>query len=237
MEGELGGLAIAWSWWKDALFPFYCFSCGQEGAQLCQSCWESHPCELAPACCPFCHEENGEGKTCSLCAEQTFLDGCLALGFYRDPILRGLLQDWKFNSRRAAGQALKDWLKNFPLEQIFPPVDWSVTPVPLHRARQRERGFNQAEELARLVAEESGSDYLELLQRKEWTEPQARRALGERKVGDLDGAFEVINLVPPRVIICDDVLTSGATLDAAAKTLKEAGAQIVWGFTLVRADR
>jgi predicted amidophosphoribosyltransferase len=56
----------------------------------------------------------------------------------------------------------------------------------------------------------------------------------ERKLGDLDGAFRARAASPARVLLCDDVFTSGATLDAAAKCLKQAGAAEVWGFTIAK---
>lgn len=223
-------------WLTDGLFPIYCFCCRRERKKLCDDCAELFVCEPMETVCPFCHAPDSEGKTCENCCRETYLDGATSLGFYRDPILRGLLQSWKFSGDQTTGQMIKEWMKRFPLSQILPPVDWYVTSIPLHAARQRERGFNQAEEIARTVAEDINSPYFEFLQRREWTDPQARRGVEERKVGDLDGIFETISLVPPCVLLCDDVLTSGATMDAAAQALKEAGAQIVWGLTLARAD-
>lgn len=237
MESVFGSLAIdIGQWLKSGLFPLYCFNCRAEGWKFCPVCSENHATELAGAVCSFCHTPEDEGKTCPVCAEKTYLDGALSLSFYHDKVLRGLLQDWKFNGDQVAGAALLDWLAGFPLEQILPPVDWYVTAVPLHERRRRERGFNQAEILARAVAKEINSEYFEFLHRREWTNPQARRAAEDRRIGDLDGSFETTGLTPPCVLLCDDVLTSGTTMDAAAKVLKEAGAQLVWGFTLLRAD-
>lgn len=236
MESFRSGLAVkSWQWLKNGLFPVYCLVCRDEGWKFCENCQRETTIEVAPSCCPFCHEANLTGETCKNCAQKTFLDGCTTLSFYHDPVLRGLLQNWKFNGDEVAGRALIDWLKNFPLAEILPAFDWQVISIPLHEAKQRERGFNQADEIARAVAEEIGSRHLDLLSRIEWTDPQARRSAEDRKVGDLDGIFAVNGLVPPYVLICDDVLTSGATMDAAAKVLKEAGAQKVWGFTIVRA--
>lgn len=237
MESGWRGLAIKnWQWLKNALFPVYCLGCQTEGWKFCENCQQEILIKRAPSCCPFCHRSDLEGKTCAACKKKTFLDGATTIGFYHDPVLRGFLQNWKFNGDQAAGQALLDWLKDFFLIQILPPLDWFVAAIPLHEAKQRERGFNQAEKIARVVAVEINGQYLDLLRRVEWTDPQARRVAGERRVGDLDGVFFANDLIPPCVLLCDDVLTSGATMDAAAKTLKEAGAEVVWGFTLIRAD-
>lgn len=226
----------SWQWLKDGLFPIRCFNCQVEGWKFCPTCSGTYTAALAEAVCPFCHVANSEGKTCENCAKKTYLDGNLALGLYHDKVLRGFLQNWKFNGDQASGRALLEWLENFPLEQMLPPVDWYVTAVPLHEKRRRERGFNQAEILGCAVAKEINTDYFELLHRSEWTNPQAKRAAETRQVGDLDEIFETTGLVPPCVLICDDVLTSGSTMDAAAKALKEAGAGLVWGLTLLRAN-
>lgn len=237
MESGFSNLAIDFQQWLvNGLFPINCFCCQREGKRLCDECFKAFVCEPVEAVCPFCHGPDSEGKTCESCRGQTYLDGVTSLGLYREPILRGLLQSWKFSGDQATGQAIKDWLDRFPLSQILPSVDWYVTSIPLHAARLRERGFNQAEDIARTAAENINCSYLDFLKRKEWTDPQARRGVEERRVGDLDGVFETISLVPPCVLLCDDVLTSGATMDAAARALKEAGAQIVWGLTLARAD-
>jgi len=237
MESGRSSLAVSgWQWLKNGLFPINCFNCQIEGWKFCPTCSESYVAALAETVCPFCHVADSEGKTCLTCATKTYLDGNLALGLYHDKVLRGFLQNWKFNSDQDSGAVLLDWLSKFPLSQMLPPVDWYVTAVPLHERRQRERGFNQAEVLARAAAKEIETEYFELLCRREWTDPQAKRAAEERCVGELDEVFETIGIVPPCVLLCDDVLTSGSTMDAAAKVLKEAGAGIVWGFTLLRAD-
>jgi len=236
MESEFRTLAVkSWQWLKNGLFPVYCLNCRAEGWKFCEDCQREIFVERAASCCPFCHAADEAGQTCDDCAKKTFLDGCTTLSFYHDPVLRGLLQNWKFNGDDAAGRSLTDWLKNFSLNELFLPLDWCVASIPLHEAKRRERGFNQAEEIAHVVAGELGVEYLDLLKRSEWTDPQARRAAEERQVGDLDGIFSVSASIPPNVLICDDVLTSGATMDAAAKVLKEAGAETVWGFTIVRA--
>jgi predicted amidophosphoribosyltransferase len=114
-----------------------------------------------------------------------------------------------------------------------PPVKpWVVTHVPLHQVRHRQRGFDQAEIIAREVGEIYGVPVVPLLERVRKTAPQARREA--RQVGEMDEVFTVVSgiEVPKFVLLCDDVFTSGATMDAAAKALKEAGAEMVWGFVL-----
>ncbi|MFH1252841.1 MAG: hypothetical protein V1664_00715 [Candidatus Uhrbacteria bacterium] len=235
MESDFRDLAVkSWNFLRNGLFPVYCLNCQKEGQKICADC-ASFVLEKSLLVCPFCHTENEEGETCKLCADKTFLDGSAALGFYHQPILRQLIQSWKFNGEPMAEKILLKFISEQKPQFILPPIDWYVTAIPLHAARQRERGFNQAEIIARAVAKGIDSEYLDLLERVEWTDPQAGRSSDERLVGDLDGIFSTTGLIPPHVLICDDVLTSGATMDAAAQTLKIAGAEVVWGFTLARA--
>jgi predicted amidophosphoribosyltransferase len=237
MESRFGKLAGALKWLKDGLFPLRCLNCGVEGEFLCEDCVNLNLIERADFVCPFCHSEDREGKTCGECSRETFLDGAISLGFYHDKFLQKIIHAWKFEGSKTAAKLVENWLDCHELKFMLPPVDWYVTSIPLHEARLRERGFNQAEEIAKLVALKIGAPHIEFLARPEWTDPQARRNTADREVGDLDGIFSVIETVPPCVLICDDVLTSGATMDAAARVLKEHGAQIVWGFSLARAGR
>ena len=102
-------------------------------------------------------------------------------------------------------------------------------PVPVHCSRLRERGFDQATWIAYVVGEEIGQSAVGLLERVHATLQQARRA-GE----DLMGSFRARQPIDGRVLLCDDVCTSGATLEAAAAACKEAGATHVWAYTIAR---
>ena len=111
-----------------------------------------------------------------------------------------------------------------------------IIPVPLHKSRLKERGYNQSELLARQLG------YLldlqvnsAVLQRTRKTEAQVTLSRAERQDNVAD-AFECNNLLPgQQVLLIDDVCTTGSTLDACAKALKASGATSVWGLTLARA--
>jgi ComF family protein len=108
-----------------------------------------------------------------------------------------------------------------------------VTWVPLARRRKRERGFDQAEALARALAARWGVPVLRLLDRVVETGPQARRS-GQERRGALRGAFQARARPPPRIVLVDDVLTSGATAASCAEALLEAGASEVGLVTAAR---
>lgn len=118
------------------------------------------------------------------------------------------------------------------------PAGWgvrAVCAVPLHAARLRERGFNQAELLGRAVAVRLGVPYLELLSRERATGRQATRRAGERRTS-LAGAFRARPSPAPggAVLLLDDVTTSGATLRACAQALAEAGVGPVYFAAVAR---
>lgn len=102
-----------------------------------------------------------------------------------------------------------------------------ITAIPLSKKRERERGFNQAECIARAVSEHSGIPYARLLERNKVTKAQAKLSAAERQENVAD-AFQIspqrnLELTGKTVILVDDVVTTGATLHEAAKTLRQTG--------------
>lgn len=120
---------------------------------------------------------------------------------------------------------------------------WPLVPVPLHRSRQRERQFNQAEEISRAIAEWTGLPVIRLLKRVRRTVTQTRLSRNQR-MENLKGAFAirtrwnmenpVASLEAPGVILVDDVFTTGSTVDACAKVLRKAGVERVAVLTVLR---
>lgn len=230
-------MAVVFSWIRNALFPRFCASCGEEGDWLCPSCGLSDA-EIEPGetVCLGCATVSRDGSLCQSCYHHFFLDGCLSGSSYHDARLREAIRQWKYEGNGEAWKWIQARLAPRIVPGLFRKVAWSVCPVPLHAARRRERGFDQAEEVAHFVVEQTGFPFVSLLDRSVWTDPQAQRSAEDRRAGDLDGAFSLVPgvSVPSAVLLCDDVVTSGATLDAAAKALKEAGVETVWAWTLAR---
>ena len=110
-------------------------------------------------------------------------------------------------------------------------------PVPLHRSRQMERQFNQAEEIARSIAIETGLPVSRLLKRVRRTETQTRLSRRQR-MENLRGAFMLREpfpgIVPPGFLLVDDVFTTGSTVDECAKVLRKAGASRIAVLTVMR---
>lgn len=234
MEGGERGVEI--SRVLDLVFPRFCLRCGQEGTAWCSPCAMAFSPLPAEARCAFCHAPGA--STCADCRPETFLDGLTSVVPYGNAIVREALTNWKYHADPEMGKAIDLWIRQSVGSRDFPgtlvPRDATVTFLPLHASRRRHRGFDQAEEVAKSLASVLGTRHRPLLERTVATASQAKRSAAERAVGDLDGIFEATGPVPESVILCDDVCTSGATIDAAAEALKKAGAKRVWGFVVAQ---
>ncbi|HMB52382.1 MAG TPA: ComF family protein, partial [Thermoanaerobaculia bacterium] len=156
------------------------------------------------------------------------------------PPLTHVLHQLKFRRRGDLGARiaapLADWMAHFapPLE----PRAEVVCAVPLHPWRRWRRGYNQAERIARPLAVQLGLPYAAALRRRRATPPQTALSR-ERRRGNVDGAFAATRrggagVAGRRVLLVDDVATTGATLDAAARALRAAGARRVVALAAAR---
>lgn len=109
----------------------------------------------------------------------------------------------------------------------------AVAPVPLHRSRLRSRGFNQAELMARAVAKRIGVPFFDKLRAVRRTRDQVELS-GAGRRANVEGAFEAKGRVGGRILLVDDVFTTGATMSACAETLLRAGAREVYALSLCR---
>lgn len=153
----------------------------------------------------------------------------VSLGPYAG-VTRRVVKALKFDGSREVAARLADVLA--PIV----PTDWQVqvvTGVPLHASRERERGYNQADVVAREVAGRLGVPCRSLLRRTRKTSQQARMRGAERRL-NVEGAFEAVRVPPRRVLLVDDVLTTSRTLGQCARTLRAAGATDVYVLVLAR---
>ncbi|OGJ56189.1 hypothetical protein A2635_04720 [Candidatus Peribacteria bacterium RIFCSPHIGHO2_01_FULL_51_9] len=163
------------------------------------------------------------------------LDLLVAAGTYaHSPLLRRAIYTLKYGKIPDFAQDLGKLLC-----EVFPllATDFSQTvlcPVPLHWTRRFTRGFNQASVLAEVVSRTVGISCRELLRRRVPTGFQARRSRDERQQA-MERVFAFVGReIPSCVVLVDDISTSGATLDACAKVLKERGVKIVKGLVIAR---
>ena len=220
----------------DVLFPPRCVACGREGTFLCPGCREAMPRALPPRC-PLCWQPERRGEACGRCARtRPAFAGARSLYVFQGPV-REAVHALKYNHlsalARPMGELMAAYLKTEEL-----PVDL-VVPVPLFGRRQRLRGYNQSALLARELARLDGLPLAERsLSRRRDTPPQARSVDAEARRRNVAGAFAADGrrVDGRRVLLIDDVMTTGATLDACAQALRQGGAASVWALTFARED-
>ena len=215
---RLGEIAL------DILFPRYCVGCGKEGSFICDSCLRSQPLIMPPVC-PLCGRPQASGILCSDCIRwKAEIDG-IRSPFRFEGVIQQAVYQLKYRNLRSIAPMLAGFLNDYT--KINPIQGNVLVPVPLHKSRIRERGYNQSTLLAKELAKVSGMPVIH--------NSLVKHAKSLRKKNVL-GIFSVCDgrLKGKAVILVDDVSTSGATLDACAGVLKKAGAVSVWGLTLAR---
>lgn len=218
----------------DLIFPKICLSCGVNNFLLCPKCQNKIKI-LKTDTCIYCGKISPRGKICQNCKRKSSLTGIIVATKYSG-IIKELIHSFKYESNKGLLQPLgKILVKKFSDIKINGRV--IITSVPLHWTRKNTRGFNQSELLAKYLAKEVGDQYEELLKRVKSTKPQIKFNKYDR-INNLKGAFvtKVKNLYGEKIILIDDVCTSGATLEACAKELLRSGAQEVWGLVLAHGN-
>ena len=216
----------------DLVFPMECAGCGEEGKVLCPECVSGLP-RLERPFCPLCADPGFNGPCPRCAAIGPAIDGVRAPFLLEEP-LRKLVHRFKYQHMRAAAPALGELLAGFIAG--WPDNQLVLAPVPLHPRRMRERGYNQAALLARELSNRTGLPVKEgLLRRVEHSRPQVESASSEERVRNVAGAFEATaDASGLRVLLLDDVITTGSTAFACAAALKDAGAEKVWGLALAK---
>jgi ComF family protein len=199
---------------------------------LCHDCADSLPVLPTPLHCPVCASRSPSGAVCGQCLKQSpHFDATHAVWTYEFPIdhlIHGLKYAHRISGIRFFAQAIAQ----HPVTRV-PDL---IVPVPLATARLRERGFNQSVEISRRLSKRIGVQLgLSQLRRTVDTSPQAALPWKER-AANIRGAFEChADLSGHAILVIDDVMTTGATLNEVARTLKSHGAIWVENLVLARA--
>ncbi|MCK4368341.1 MAG: ComF family protein [Dehalococcoidales bacterium] len=218
----------------DLLFPRWCVGCGREGDFICPSCLKSLP-RIMPPLCPKCGRPQSSVMLCPGCLGwQAEIDG-IRSPFRFDGAIRQAIHELKYRNLRALAVLLAQLLDDYLA--ISPVPGEVLVPVPLHQKRLRERGYNQSRLLAQELGKLTNLPVVDdCLIRQRHAPPQARTPTVDERRSNVADAFSCRDrrLQDKQVLLIDDVSTSGATLDACARVLKEAGATSVWGLVLAR---
>lgn len=209
--------------------PHTCISCGYEGDVLCKQCWSKLG--LPPRSCYICHKTTQDNSICENCRADNSLDRLWFRSSYSS-VPKELIRLLKFNRAKAVSSTLAT-----ALTEIIP-NDYigTIVPVPTASSRRRQRGYDQAVLIAKELARFTSLPYSPLLVRQGQS-----RQVGTQKAdraSQMADAFRVKTtriLDISQVLLVDDVLTTGSTLEAAAKTCKEAGVQKVDAVVFARA--
>lgn len=226
------------------LYPPVCSVCGGNvpwKEYLCEDC-QGRANRITSPFCDVCSEpfsgEITEAFTCANCAHRK-IHFESAVAVYRSrSVVRRLIHEFKYGKHQHLRFPVARWLNDALDDDRLRGRQFDLlVPVPLHPARKRERGFNQAALLAELVSEERSIPCRPILERVRYTTTQTLFDRSDR-MENLHDAFRLrknMDVRGLRVLLIDDVLTTGATLSECARVLRRAGAAPVYAATAARA--
>lgn len=232
----------------DILYPKFCVNCKKEGFYLCEDCLSLIEI-LEFGYCPFCFPPkiNSNGKTCPICAKKHYLDGLYFACSYENPIIKKLIHEFKYSPFvKDYSELLAFFIISHLANLKKNYADFSgfiVIPVPLFAKKQKARGYNQAEEIAKNVSEILKLQLISNILVK--TKPTISQTELEKnqRIENIKNSFSISknwessspnSLAEKKILLVDDVVTTGATMDECARVLKQVGAKEVWGMAVAR---
>lgn len=229
----------------DLVYPKRCHACKDKLAEacieglICSRCWSGIRKNIPPFCRSCGRRLDKTGFTKNICPQcqktKLHFDRAFSPCVY-EGVIRELIHEFKYNGKDYLARPLSRLMSDFIKEYELPMKELDyIIPVPLHKARLREREFNQAEVLSKFIADEFKKELLgDLLLRHRHTRTQTELATNQR-LHNVKGSFSLSApgmIKGKNILLVDDVLTSGATSSEAAYALKNGGANIVFVLTL-----
>lgn len=225
----------------DLLFPKFCLNCGKEGSYLCQDCFSLID-TFKRQYCPFCSEPKIvlDGKTCNSCRKPKKLAGLYCAVSYDNFIVKKLINQFKYEpyikelSKPLTLLIVTHFinLNNLPNFKEF-----ILIPVPLHKKKLKQRGFNQASEIGKELSKNLKVPLFDnVLIKIKQTLAQVELKKEQREK-NIKGVFacQKPELVKNRkILLIDDIFTTGSTVEECARVLKTAGAKEIWGIAVAR---
>ena len=214
------------------IYPAKCISCGtliniKNKYVLCDKCEKAFTavCEGFFKCdkCGRIIEHNGKCKMCNM--YDTGYDSGYCVLEYNDKVRRAIIK-YKFKSAhrfsKYFGERMSNYIKDIDIEDY----DF-ITCVPLHKLKKRIRGYNQSELLAKIISKNIGIEYIDALYKAVNTKQQSTLSANEREK-NIKNAFRAnLDINDKSILLVDDILTTGHTINECAKVLKRAGAKRV----------
>ena len=202
--------------------PHNCLGCGSEGSILCGWCSNDAFLPLPPRCYR-CYAQTADSAVCKKCRPQVRLSHVWVATEYKS-MAKKLIYSFKFERAQAAAPILASYMLN-SLPYLAEAV---IVPIPTATSRKRQRGYDHTELLARCLARETRLEVCSALGRTGQSRQVGSKRAQRRK--QLQNAFHAVrpqDISGKHVLLVEDIVTTGATLEAAAKTLKTAGAKRV----------
>ncbi len=220
----------------DIFFPIECLGCARYNVWICDRCLGQIGLAKTQHC-PGCGIENPSGNRCLKCAARHYpIDGLVGATAYKDPLVREAIATLKYRYVRSIAPLLGELMLEQFMRHGLDERWWVMVPVPLNKRRLRQRGFNQSELLAEALRAKTGIPTEGALARGRATCPQVDLQ-GEDRKENVKDAFICIDpraIEGRRVLLIDDVATTGSTLRECAKALKQAGSHEVWGLVVAK---
>lgn len=218
----------------DLFFPARCVSCGQLGNLFCNDC-KADILTISSQTCPMCNKISPKGKFCGRCRPKTALSGIASACYFREGTIKEAIHSFKYENVHSLSINLSRLLIDLlGREKISFDV---VCFVPITKKREGWRGYNQAEILAQAVADHFKKPLIPVLKKVKETKTQVGLPKKKREQ-NLRGAFRIktgkLQIENKRILLVDDVVTTGTTLNECGRILKSAGAREIWAVTVAK---
>ena len=220
----------------DLFFPKSCVGCQEEGSWLCQQC-QREILLVKTQVCPDCGRISPAGKYCRLHQKQQGLSGIIVAAYFQEGPIKEAIDNFKYNHIRELEDFLGAILAKALRENLDLGQDFIVTALPLNFFEISQRGYNQLEILAKNVANKLKLPKKFKIIKKINQKNLLIKSGGKKDKENFKKTYKIIdkNAVKNRtVILVDDVITTGTTLNEGAKVLRAAGARRVWGLVITQ---
>jgi len=223
----------------DIFFPKTCINCNRHGSYLCDDCFYLSEI-LNQDYCPFCYpaKKSIQGLVCPEHKNQNQIDGLICAVPYSDPIAQKTIKLFKYQPyMKQLAVPLASLLYSHLKQTNTCLKDFTIVPVPYTKTKEKLRGFKPAYELSLIMSSLLDVPIADVLIKTKETKAQAQLNKAQR----LENAFNAFSIkdsyknnLPRRIILLDDVFTTGATANECARILKENGAEFVCAMSVAR---